>query len=127
MVFFGNPKYLSKGQKIERMKKWMNRIAYGSLLLDITIAIITLLTIWQIGNPKTILAPVEYMLTIVVVLSVGLGSLIILLEHYEKIIVGMLIIRKPFHAVKNILRNQKYNYNNERNLSKIYRFLRKRR
>ncbi|MFH1229369.1 MAG: hypothetical protein V1678_03010, partial [Candidatus Aenigmatarchaeota archaeon] len=55
--------------KIEKVRKLIDKVALYSLLLDICIATITSLSILHIGSPESILIPVNYMLTIVVALS----------------------------------------------------------
>jgi hypothetical protein len=110
MVFFGKEKYFPKKYKIRKMKKWMNVIAYFSLFLDIMIAVLTLLSIWQIGNPKEFLIPVEILLTIVVILSIGLGGMIIWLNHYEKILTGIVLFTNTFKSIKKNPPQSKYSY-----------------
>lgn len=78
-----------KGEKyarIERLRKLIDRVAYFSLILDICIAVITTLSIFHIGNPETIMVPVNYMLTIVVMLSIGLFITLFILKHEENIL-----------------------------------------
>ena len=66
--------------RIEWHKKLIRRLSYASLFLDVCIAIISLLSIWKIGNPNSLLLPINYTLTIIVVLSCVSAFLIILLR-----------------------------------------------
>ena len=49
--------------------KFIKRLSYTSLLLDVCIAILTFISLKNIENSRVFLLPVELMLTIVVVLS----------------------------------------------------------
>jgi len=80
--------------KIIKLRRLIHNLAYGSLILDILIAIITSLSIFQISNPTFLLGPINVMLTIVVILSIGSGILIITFEHYEKILLKTLHIKE---------------------------------
>lgn len=82
--------------KIEKLRKTIDKVAYASLILDICIAIVTSLSILNIGNPQPFLAPINYMLTLVVVLSIGLFITLFLLKHEE-------------HLLDNLL-NRRYKY-----------------
>ena len=75
-----------KYTRIERLKKLIDKIAYFSLFLDICIAAITSFSIFHIGNPETILVPVNYLLTVVVILSIGLFIALFTLKHEEDIL-----------------------------------------
>ena len=50
-----------------RVRKTLDRLAYASLVLDVCIAVITLLTYFDLGNPKPLLIPIDYLLTLVVI------------------------------------------------------------
>jgi len=67
-----------------RVRKTLDRLAYASLILDICIAIITVLTFFDIGNPQPLLIPINYLLTIVVVLSIIMFVVLILLRSEER-------------------------------------------
>ena len=67
-----------------RVRKTLDRLAYASLVLDICIAVITVLTFFDIGNPEPLLVPINYLLTIVVVLSVIMFAVLILLRSEER-------------------------------------------
>jgi hypothetical protein len=89
IIEFMNGKY----EKINSIRKTMDRVAYCSLILDICIAFITTLSIFHIANTEFILIPINYMLTIVVILSMGLFITLFILKHEENI-VNNLIKRK---------------------------------
>jgi hypothetical protein len=67
-----------------RVKKTLDRLAYASLVLDICIAVITLLTFFDLGNTQPLLVPINYLLTIVVVLSVVMFAVLLLLRAKER-------------------------------------------
>jgi len=103
-----------KYSKIERLKKTIDKVAYGSLVLDICIAIITSLSIMNIRNTEFILMPINYMLTIVVILSIGLFITLMVLKHEESIL-DKLLMRKYYYQYKNNfdkLRKYTYRYKN---------------
>jgi len=79
-----------KFEKMERLKKTIDKVAYASLVLDICIAIVTSLSIFNVGNPQNILVPINYMLTIIVVLSIGLFITLFVLKHEEDIMSNLL-------------------------------------
>jgi len=67
-----------------RIRKTLDRLAYASLILDICIAIITSLSVLGVGSPQHLLVPVNYLLTIVVALSVVMFVVLILLRSKER-------------------------------------------
>jgi hypothetical protein len=69
-----------------KIRRMIDKIAYYSLILDISIATVTSLSILKIGNPEAILVPINYLLTIVVVLSLGLFAALFMLKHEENIL-----------------------------------------
>lgn len=75
---------------VQKIKRTINKIAYCSLFLDACIAIVTTLSILRIGNPETILIPLSYMLTFVVVLSMGLFITLVALRHEENVLVRLI-------------------------------------
>ena len=77
-------------EHIQKIRKTIDKIAYCSLFLDVCIAIVTTLSILHIGNPEAVLIPLSYMLTIVVVLSIGLFITLVALRHEENILVRLI-------------------------------------
>jgi len=75
-----------KYANIKRVRRSINIIAYCSLFLDIGIAIVTTLSILNVGRPEPFLIPLNYMLTIVVALSIGLFITLVFLRHQESIL-----------------------------------------
>ena len=68
-----------------RIRKTLDRLAYASLVLDICIAIITSLGVLGIGSsPQTLLFPINYLLTIVVVLSIIMFVVLLLFRSKER-------------------------------------------
>ncbi len=80
---------LAKEQRIERLKKTMDFIAYGSLGLDIMISAITVLSMYHIGNPSVYLGPINLLLTAVVALTILLAITIVTMIHYEHVYVRL--------------------------------------
>ena len=68
----------------EGVRKTLDRLAYASLGLDVCIAVITGLTVFDSQVTKRLLPPVDYLLTAVVVLSVVLFIVLMLLRSNEK-------------------------------------------
>jgi phosphoglycerol transferase MdoB-like AlkP superfamily enzyme len=71
------------------VRKTLDRLAYASLVLDICIAVITLFTYFDLGNTQPLLVPINYLLTIVVVLSVIMFAVLLLLRSKERQAVGV--------------------------------------
>ena len=68
-----------------RIRRTLDRLAYASLVLDICIAIITAVSVLDVGsNPQPLLFPIDYLLTIVVVLSVVMFVVLLLLRAKER-------------------------------------------
>jgi len=67
-----------------RIRKTLDRLAYASLVLDVCIAIITTLSVLDVGSPQPLLFPINYLLTIVVVLSIIMFVVLLLLRAKEK-------------------------------------------
>ena len=66
------------------IKKTLDRLAYVSLVLDVCIAIVTTLSIFGESETKSFLVPINYLLTIVVVLSVAMFAVLLLLRAKER-------------------------------------------
>lgn len=68
-----------------RIKKTLDRLAYASLVLDICIALVTTFTILDHGsNPQPLLFPIDYLLTIVVALSIIMFVVLLLFRSMER-------------------------------------------
>ncbi|MFH0711468.1 MAG: hypothetical protein V1944_02730 [Candidatus Aenigmatarchaeota archaeon] len=89
-----NRKLNKNSSKAIKLRSLIHKLAYGSLILDILIAIITTMSLLQISAPGDLLVPVNILLTIVVILSIGSGILVVFLEHYEKILMRTLNIKE---------------------------------
>ena len=59
-------------------------MAYASLVLDICIAVITVLTFFDIGNTQPLLIPINCLLTVVVALSVVMFVILFVFRVKEK-------------------------------------------
>jgi len=92
-------------QRIEKLRKSINYLAYGSLVLDICIAVLTLLSLLQLFDSQYVLLPVNYLLTIVVIVSLASASMMVYLKHEEKLLGNALRltnhIRQRFYRFKN--------------------------
>jgi len=99
-----------KFEKMERLKKTIDKVAYASLILDICIAIVTSLSIFNVGNPQNILVPINYMLTIVVILSIGLFITLFVMKHEEDILSNLMNTRYRYrpnsHSFLNRMKNK---------------------
>jgi len=80
-------------QRIYKLRRTIHYIAYGSLVLDICITVLTLLSLFQSFNPEGILVPVNYLLTVVVVISLVAGVMVIYMEHAEKLFEKSVMLR----------------------------------
>ena len=67
-----------------RVRKTLDRLAYASLVLDICIAIITTLSLLGASETRYLLIPINYLLTLVVILSVIMFVVLLLLKSKEK-------------------------------------------
>ena len=66
------------------IRKTLNRLAYASLVLDVCIAAITALGFLDQGSHQSLLIPINYLLTVVVVLSIILFVLLLALRAKER-------------------------------------------
>jgi hypothetical protein len=74
-------------KRIRRIRTWLDRIAYISLLFDIAIALITLVSVNVYASQlSTLLNYVDYGLTGIVIISIALFGVIFTLHYYEKIL-----------------------------------------
>ena len=67
-----------------RVRRTLDILAYASLILDICIAVITTFSILGNHTPQQFLVPVNYLLTLVVILSVALFLVLVLLKVTEQ-------------------------------------------
>ena len=68
-----------------QVRKVLDRLAYASLILDICIAVITSLTLFDVQNVQHFLWPINYLLTIVVVLSIIMFVVLLVLRSKERL------------------------------------------
>jgi len=66
-----------------RVRKTLDRLAYASLVLDVCIAVVTSLSLLGATGTERLLVPINYLLTIVVVLSVVMFAVLLLLKSVE--------------------------------------------
>jgi membrane protease YdiL (CAAX protease family) len=86
-------KYLSYALHPERLKKFMDWLAYGSLVLDICITIITLSSIYYPLELESYLGHVNIVLSVVVVLSLISAAMIVGIRIYEEVLFRTFRIR----------------------------------
>lgn len=87
----------------KRIRKTLNRLAYASLVLDVFIAFITSLSLLGSSGTQHLLVPINYLLTIVVGLSVAMFGVLLLFKIKQ----GQLLRRTkpapdPFHRLKDL-------------------------
>jgi len=88
-------------RRVEKIKKLLEYIAYGSLGFDAGIAIVTLVSIHIYAKELDILLKyLNYGLTAVVLLSIFLFLVLLFMSHYEKIIENFLDLRFKMKAKK---------------------------
>jgi len=68
---------------MQRVRKTLDRLAYASLVPDICIAIITSLSILGVNEGQHFLIPINYLLTLVVVLSVAMFIVLLAFKAKE--------------------------------------------
>jgi len=112
-------------KRMQKLQKTIDMLAYGSLLLDIFIALITALSLLNITTGELILVPIHYMLTAVVLMSLVSGGMLLYLRHYENIMTEFLRIK---YKIKMPLPSPRTRYTIlwaiRRKLRKIYNSLR---
>ncbi|MFP3277945.1 MAG: hypothetical protein RXO43_00020 [Candidatus Micrarchaeota archaeon] len=88
-------------KRIEKIKKLLEYIAYGSLGFDAGIAIVTLVSVHLYAKElDLVLKYLNYGLTAVVLLSVFLFLVLLFMSHYEKMIESFLELRFKMKAKK---------------------------
>ena len=80
----GGRRTTSHEQLSSRVKKTLDRLAYASLVLDVCIAIITVFTLFGATETRYLLVPINYLLTVVVVLSVLMFVVLLFLRAKER-------------------------------------------
>lgn len=84
----GKAESLPRREVSGKVRKTLDRLAYASLVLDICIAAVTTLSIFGESETKTLLVPINYLLTLVVVLSLVMFVLLLLLRSKERQVTG---------------------------------------
>jgi len=101
-------------RRIQRLRRTIDYLAYGSLVLDICITILTLFSLFQVFNPETFLVPVNYLLTIVVIVSLASASMMVYLKHEEKLLGNALRLTNHIRQKFDRLKNPQYKYEHYR-------------
>ena len=92
-------------KKLRHTKKVLDTIVYIGSGMEIAIAAIVLTTNFGLGSPKSLLIPVEYAVTIIVVLTAVVGSLFLWLKHYEKILYNFAMFRRQTQGMLSLANN----------------------
>jgi len=92
----------------ERLKKLIDWLAYGSLVLDICITIITLSSMLYPADIEKYLGPVNILLSIVVILSVASALMIIGVKVYEEMLFRTFMIR--MHIRNHVMRLRRFDW-----------------
>lgn len=88
-------------KRIERLKKIFERVAYASLIVDIAIAIVTLISLnASRTNLTTVIFLLNYVLTAIVLISVSVFVAILLFSHYDKIVEKFIFLDPRFKRKK---------------------------
>jgi len=88
-------------RRVEKIKKLLEYIAYGSLGFDAGIAIVTLISVHIYAKElDLVLKYLNYGLTAVVLLSVFLFLVLLFMSHYEKMIESFLELGFKMKAKK---------------------------
>ena len=80
-------------QRIVKIQRAIDLLAYGSLFLDICIALITSLSLLNITTGEHIMVPIHYILTAVVAMSLISIGMLLYMKHYERIMAELLRIK----------------------------------
>jgi membrane protease YdiL (CAAX protease family) len=101
-------KYISYVAHPERLKKFIDLLAYGSLVLDICITIITLSSIFYPLDFQKYLGSVNAVLSIVVILSIASALMIVGVRIYEELLFRTYKIRT--HVKNHMYRLRKFDW-----------------
>jgi len=95
----------NRNEKIEKIRKLIDKLAYLSLILDISIATISSLILLGVQNSKFLLLPISHMLSFVVFLSISLFVVLLWFKHQEKIL-DLILQRRYKYIPENSLRKK---------------------
>ena len=80
--------------RAKRIKRWLQMLAYGSVILDITITLISLASLSNSSLTGTFLLYVDYVLAAEMVIVIVLFVTMMFLSHYENVIERLSLIRR---------------------------------
>lgn len=92
----------------KRLKKFIDWLAYGSLILDICITIITLSSIFYPTDVQRYLGTVNITLSIVVILSIVSAMMIVGIRVYEELLFRTYLLR--FHIRNHVMRLRRFDW-----------------
>jgi membrane protease YdiL (CAAX protease family) len=111
-------KYLDYALHPERLKKFMDWLAYGSLGLDICITIITVSSIYYPLELEKYLGSVNVVLSVVVIFSIISAVLIVGIRIYEEILFRT-------YKIRNRIRSHVNKLSGYRSSSRVFKLRRK--
>jgi uncharacterized membrane protein len=91
--------YYSSFEKIKRMERMLERLAYLSVMLDFFVAVATFFVIRGAAFSSTMLMLGGYLMLVEIVIAVVLLISLVVLKHYRKLIDGVALVRFRKHAL----------------------------
>ena len=99
-------------KRIEKIRRLLEYIAYGSLGFDAGIAVVTLVSLHIYAKElNLVLKYLNYGLTAVVLLSVFLFLVLLVISHYEKMIESFLDLKFKMKVKRKIKDNEAFRQN----------------
>lgn len=96
----------------EKLKKIMDWLAYGSLIMDICITIITVSSLYYPSNLEQYLARVNVILSAIVILSIASALMMVGSKIYEQLLFRTfkirIRVRNHIGNIRNRIRNRSY-------------------
>ena len=80
--------------RAKRIKRWLQMLAYGSVILDIMITLISLASLKNSDLTSTFLVYIDYVLAAEMVIVIVLFVTMVFLSHYENVIERIYLIRR---------------------------------
>ncbi len=80
--------------RAKRIKRWLQILAYGSVILDILITLISFASLKDSSLTGTFLLYIDYILAAEMVIVIVLFVTMIFLSHYENVIERIYLIRR---------------------------------
>lgn len=110
---------------VQKLRRLISIIAYGTTAIDAVIAIVTLFSLSYLhADPEKMLIPLNILLTVVVLLAAVSAGLIVSVKIYESLLIRTFRFRTHMSIKLGSL--NKYNYSRKRffeNLKNIFSFV----